>query len=136
VDDQEVEADIVRQINEIVKSGRGEKNLSELLSNPVMGLSDHILPFATPLYLSELNYISRNLKTDLKKATIVKTCKFLFDVAKINGAVESHDVSAFWSYASDPRSKLVSLVYFFAYINRKNRLQIKANFIKFNLSLV
>jgi hypothetical protein len=128
VDDQEVEADIVRQINEIVKSGRGEKNLSELLSNPVMGLSDHILPFAAPLYLSELNYISRNLKTDLKKATIVKTCKFLFDVAKINGAVESHDVSAFWAYASDPRSKLVSLVYFFAYINRKKSLTDKSQF--------
>ena len=80
----------------------------QLLSNPVLGLNGSVLPFATPLYISELSYIVRSLGTDLKKGSIVKTCKFLYDIAVTNGAVKNGDVPAFWVAASNPNSKLVS----------------------------
>ncbi len=90
-DNKDIEEDVVRRINEIVKAGRGESNLFELLNNPVMGLSDNILPFATPLYLSELQYIfssfrkgkNNGLSTELVDSFIfeeqlVKCCRNTF----------------------------------------------------------
>lgn len=72
-----------------------------------MGLEDFILPFAAPLYLSELNFIARNMGSDLKKSSIVRACKFLFDAVRLNGAVSDGSVTEFWSILSNPNSKLV-----------------------------
>jgi hypothetical protein len=107
-DDNEIEAEIVGRINQLIRSGGDENQLYQLLSHPVLGMSDFILPFAAPLYLSELNYITQSLNAGLKKSTIAKTCKFLLQVAKINGAVRNNDVEQFWLCAADEDSKLVN----------------------------
>ena len=107
-DEVEVEADVVRRINEVVMSGHSDKALFQLLSDPVMRLQDFLYPFAAPLYLSELSYIRQTLKSDLAKTSIIKTVKFLANAVLINGAVKEGSVTAFWSLISDPKTKLVS----------------------------
>jgi hypothetical protein len=106
-DEEELELETIRQINELIKSGRSEKALFELLSKPLMGLEDYIFPFAASLYLSELNYIYGKLGHDLKKTNIIRTCKFLFEAVRINGSVSDKNIEEFRSLITDSNSELV-----------------------------
>ena len=72
-----------------------------------MELEGFILPYAAPLYLAELNFISRNMKSDLKKSSIIRACKFLFDAVRINGAVSEGNFPEFGAILLDSKSKLV-----------------------------
>ena len=107
-DEVEVEAEVVRKINEVVRSGHSDKALYQLLSDPVMRLQDFLFAFGAPLYLSELGYIRQTLKSDLTKTSIIKTVKFLAYAVQINCAVKEGSVTSFWSLISDPKTKLVS----------------------------
>ena len=99
---------VVQKINCSLENGDITALLG-LLKSPCLNLHEHVLSFAGSLYFAELDYIRRGSGTNLRADGIIRVCKFLSTVAKINEAAESRNYEKVFHLASEEGANLEDL---------------------------